>query len=160
MASNVDHGEIKLGQLLTIALSIAALVLGEPWLLVALGVAFLLAGTVRALSPFGAVYRLVVRPLGLMRSDYRLDNLQAHQFGQLVGVATVAAAWGLIQAGYPAAGWVVVGVLIALTAVSYFGWCIGCFLYYQLNRLGLRGFFGHAPTDRSVFPGRRPRKSG
>lgn len=160
MASNVDHGEIKLGQLLTIALSIAALALGEPWLLVVLGVAFLLAGTVRALSPFGAVYRLVVRPLGLMRSDYRLDNPQAHQFGQLVGVATVAVAWGLIQAGYPAAGWVVVGVLIALTAVSYFGWCIGCFFYYQLNRLGLRGFFGHAPTDRSVFPGRRPRKSG
>ena len=158
MASNIDHGEIKLGQLLTIALSGAALALREPLLLVILGIAFVLGGTVRWLSPFGAIYRWVVRPLGLMRSDYRLDNLQAHQFGQLVGVATAAAAWGLIQAGYPSAGWAVVVVLIALTAISYFGWCIGCFLYYQLNRLGLRGFFGHAPTDRSVFPGRRPRK--
>ncbi len=93
-----------------------------------------------------------------MRSDYRLDNIQPHKFGQLVGVLTVVMALGLIETGYPIAGWVVVGILIALTAVSYAGWCIGCFLYYQLNRLGLGGFFRYAPKDKGVFPGMRPRR--
>ncbi len=158
MADYVDHAEIKLGQLLTIAMSGVALGLQDTLPLLLLGVVFLLSGSVRRISPFALIYRWVVRPLHLMRSDYRLDNIQPHKFGQLVGVLTVVMALGLIETGYPIAGWVVVGILIALTAVSYAGWCIGCFLYYQLNRLGLGGFFRYAPKDKGVFPGMRPRR--
>lgn len=157
-AAYVDHAEIKMGQILTMAISAAALVLQIPALLAVLGVTFLLSGTVRALSPFSWLYRGVVRPSGIIRSDYRLDNIQPHKFGQLVGAFTVVAALGLIQAGYTLAGWGVVVVLMVLTLVSYAGWCIGCYLYYQLNRLGLGGFFKHAPTDKSVRLGMRPGK--
>jgi len=157
-AAYVDHAEIKMGQILTMAISAAALVLQMPMLLAVLGVIFLLSGTVRALSPFSWLYRGVVQPSGIIRSDYRLDNIQPHKFGQLVGALTVVVALGLIQAGYAWAGWAVVVVLMVLTLVSYAGWCIGCYLYYQLNRLGLGGFFKHAPTDKSVRLGMRPGK--
>lgn len=159
MATSVDHAEIKLGQLLTMALSVAAFVWSKPELLAVLAGIFLVTGLVRPLSPFVIVYRHIVRPLGIMHSDYRLDNIQPHAFGQLVGAGTAILAVALLYAGYGIAGWLIVGVLVALTLVSYLGWCIGCFLYYQLNRLGLRGFFRHAPTDRSVAPGQRPRKA-
>lgn len=145
-----------MGQILTMAISAAALGLQKPMLLAMLGVIFLLSGTVRALSPFSWLYRGVVRPCGIMRSDYRLDNIQPHKFGQLVGALTTVAALGLIQAGYALAGWGVVAVLIALTLVSYAGWCIGCYLYYQLNRVGLGGFFKYSPTDKSISLGMRP----
>lgn len=158
MTAYVDHAEIKMGQLITIMLSAVALGLQETLPLILLGVVFLLSGTIRVMSPFTWLYRGVVRPLRLMQSDYRLDNIEPHKFGQLVGALTVVLAVGLIEAGYVPVGWGMVVVLIGLTVVSYAGWCIGCFLYFQLNRLGLKGFFRHAPTDRGVLPGGRPRR--
>lgn len=158
MSDYVDHAEIKLGQILTILIASVALLTQNTILLVALGIIFLISGTVRAASPFMLIYRWVIGPYGIMRSDYRLDNIQPHKFGQLVGALTSIIAIGLIQYGAPTAGWIVVAVLILLTVISYAGWCIGCFLYYQMNRLGIGGFFSHAPKDKSVFPGRRPGK--
>lgn len=158
MTNQVDHAEIKMGQILTVIIAGSALAIQEPAPLIVLGVIFLLSGTVRIISPFSLLYRYIIKPAGLMKSDYRLDNIQPHKFGQLVGVQTVAIAVALIQLGYPLAGWSVVAILIALTIISYAGWCIGCFLYYQLNSFGLRGFFKHSPTDKSVFMGARPEK--
>lgn len=158
MSHHVDHAEIKLGQLLTIALASVALISQTHWPLVFLGITFLLSGTLRALSPFALIYRGFFQPLNIIQSDYRLDNIQPHKFGQLIGALTVLIALGLLQGGYGLAGWGVVAVLILLTVISYAGWCLGCFLYYQFNRLGLGGFFRHAPSDKRVFPGMRPRK--
>lgn len=159
MSNQVDHAEIKLGQILTIGISTIALVMQDPTPLIILGIIFLLSGTVRVISPFSIIYHYIIKPTGIMKSDYRLDNIQPHKFGQLVGVLTVAIAVALIQLGYPLTGWGVVVVLIALTVISYAGWCIGCFIYYQLNRLGLGGFFKYSTTDNSVILGARPRKN-
>ncbi|HKB60474.1 MAG TPA: DUF4395 domain-containing protein [Gallionellaceae bacterium] len=158
MSAQVDHAEIKLGQIFTIIMATAAFILSDPRWLIALGAIFLVTALYRPLSPFVLVYRNVVRPLGVMHSDYRLDNIQPHTFGQLVGALTVAIALALLYAGYGMAGWAIVWILSGLTLTSYLGWCIGCFMYYRINRLGLRGFFRHAPTDRSVRLGQRPRK--
>lgn len=89
---------------------------------------------------------------------YRLDNIQPHAFGQIIGAVTVTLAVALLYMGYGTAGWTIVGILIGLTLVSYLGWCIGCFLYYQVYRLGLDGFFSHSPTDSAARSGRRPKK--
>lgn len=158
MSTQVDHAEIKLGQIFTMLMSVAAFALSEPKWLIALGAIFLITGVFRPFSPFVLIYRYVVRPLNVVRSDYRLDNIQPHAFGQLIGAVTVAIAVALLYMGYNTAGWAIVWILVALTLVSYLGWCIGCFMYYQLNQLGLKGFFRHAPTDDSVTLGQRPRK--
>lgn len=157
MARQVDHAEIKTGQILTLLASAIAFWLQDPRWLIALGMIFLVTAVARPFSPFVWTYRYLVAPLRLMRSDYRLDNIEAHSFGQLVGAATVVVILALLNTGFEAAAWVVVGVLFGLTLISYLGWCVGCFLYYQMNRLGLKGFFRHAPTDRSVVTGSRPR---
>jgi hypothetical protein len=156
MTGQVDHAEIKLGQILTMMMSVMALTFAEPKWLIALGGVFLVTGLFRPLSPFVFIYRYVVKPSGIMRSDYRLDNIQPHAFGQIVGAVTVSVAFALLYMGHSTAGWLVVWILVGLTLVSYLGWCIGCFMYYQLNRWGIRGFFRHAPTDRSVTLGQRP----
>ena len=159
MSNQVDHAEIKMGQVLTIIISGIALILQNIIPLIILAGIFLLSGTVRSISPFSLLYRWIIKPLKIIKSDYRLDNIQPHKFGQLIGAITVVLALALIQFGYTTAGWIIVGVLIALTAISYAGWCVGCYMYYQLNRLGLGGFFKHSPTDKSVITGARPRKN-
>jgi len=158
MTSQVDHAEIKLGQMLTMLLAVLAFVFKQPDYLIALGAVFLVTALYRPLSPFVLLYRVIVQPLGILRSDYRLDHIQPHAFGQLIGALTVLIALTLLHRGYGTAAWILVGILFGLTLISYLGWCIGCFFYYQLNRLGLKGFFRHVPTDPSVPLGQRPRK--
>ncbi len=158
MTTQVDHAEIKLGQILTMLLVVLAFVTKQPAYLMVLGAVFLVTGFYRPLSPFVLIYRIIVRLLGIMSSDYRLDNIQPHAFGQLIGALTVLIAVALLFMDYGTAAWIIVGILFGLTLISYLGWCIGCFFYYQLNRFGLKGFFRHAPTDKSVPLGQRPRK--
>jgi DMSO reductase anchor subunit len=42
--------------------------------------------------------------------------------------------WG----GYTVLGWVLAWLVVVLAAVNlFFGFCAGCFAFYQLSRLGL-----------------------
>jgi hypothetical protein len=154
----VDHAAIKTGQILAIATLAAAFVLDRWEPVAALAAVFLITATAWRYGPFFLVYQLILVPLKLVRPDVRHDNIQPHRFGQAVGAASALLAAAALYSGHHTVGWVLVGILIALTAVSFMGWCIGCFIYYQLNRLGLGGFFARAPTDRDVPLGARPRK--
>lgn len=155
----VDHASIRVNQLTGILVLSAAFVL-QRWEPVAAMVGvYLLTALSLSAGPISLLYRLVLRPIGLVPSDLRNDHPEPHRFGQAVGAITAAAAAYLLVSGYALAGWIVVGLLVGLTAVSFAGWCIGCFVYYILNRVGLKGFFRHAPTDRDVPIGARPRRA-
>lgn len=154
----IDHSAIKTGQLLTIATLLGAYIFARWEPVAILAVIFLVTSLHLEWGPFAIVYRFLLQPLGLVKADLRTDNAQPHRFGQAVGAVSAALAAAALFAGYAMLGWLLVWVLIGLTAVSFFGWCIGCFIYYQINRSGLGGFFGYAPTDSHVTLGARPRK--
>lgn len=155
----IDHSAIKTGQMLAIVILLAAFVLDRWEPVAALAVAFLATSVFFEWGPFALVYRWLLKPLGLLAPDWRTDNAQPHRFGQAVGAVSAALAAAALYFDYAILGWVLVWVLVALTAISFMGWCIGCFLYYQLNRLGIGGFFGRAPTDSRVPLGARPRRT-
>jgi len=53
-------------------------------------------------------------------------------------------------------GWGLVWVVIALAALNLFGaFCVGCAVYYWLNRLKVPGFVKSPPAG--TFPGMRPK---
>jgi len=157
--TEVDHAEIRFGQIMVI-LSMSAAYITASWEIVAIvGIFFLLASISFRIGPFNNIYRLLFKATGVIKPDMRFDNMEPHRFGQAVGFVTAAIAAGLIFTGFANAGWIVVWILIALTALSYSGWCVGCFIYYMLNKLGLGGFFSHSPTDKSVITGARPRRN-
>lgn len=154
----VDHAAIKTGQILAIATLTGAFVL-DLWEPVAvLAGIFLITAVLFEWGPFSLVYRLFLKPLGLVEPDLRADNAQPHRFGQAVGAVSAALAAAALYFNYTTLGWILVWILIALTGISFMGWCIGCFIYYQFNRLGLGGFFGHKPMDSRVILGARPRR--
>lgn len=158
MPHSVDHAAIKTGQISAIIVLLFAAGLDRWEPVAGLAVAFLVTALAWDFGPFVLLYRFVLKPLGLVQPDIRLDNLQPHRFGQAIGaISAMAAAAALIQ-GHATIGWALVGVLVILTAISFTGWCIGCFIYYQMNRLGLGGFFNRAPTDSGVPLGARPRR--
>jgi hypothetical protein len=154
----VDQTELRVNQFFTIIMFLTAFVL-DRWELVALqSVIFGLAFLNLRFSPYVALYHYVLQPTGLIRSDFRLDNMAAHRFATMIGILVSSSAAYLLAAGYASIGWGLVWLIIVLAGIAFSGWCAGCFTYYMINRLGLKGFFKYAPIC-GVFPGSRPPKS-
>ncbi len=104
--------------------------------------AVLIAGSIsRSLALFKLTYRFVARPLGLVRPDPVEDSPAPHDFAQLMGGVVLGAGSVLLFTGSTLLGWALAWVVVLLAAVNlFFGFCTGCFLYYQLGRIGVRGF--------------------
>lgn len=153
----VDHGALKANQIVIIILNLIAFVFNAPWL-AALVAAVMLIGASLGFPGFVILYRNIFKPLGLIKAEILLDNPEPHRFAQ--GFGGVVMALGLVSllAGYSILGWGLVWLVIALAALNAFGgFCVGCFVYYWLTRLGLPGFTRQPPTG--TFPGMRPKGS-
>jgi len=61
-----------------------------------------------------------------------------------VGAAFLGAAAVALFVGAAVAGWVLAWIVVALAAVNLsIGFCAGCFVYVQLERLGVFPDHGH-----------------
>ena len=137
----VDHAALRVNQAFIIDLSILAFVLDAVWLAALVGLVMLVGTAVPALSLFKRIYQHGLRPAGLVKPDVIIDNPEPHRFAQGFGGVVLAVAVVALLAGLPVLGWGLVWLVIALAALNLFlGFCAGCFVYYQLNKLGLPGF--------------------
>ncbi len=153
----VDHAALRLNQAMIIGLLAAAFVAGAPWLsgFVAL---VMLAGTLLSAPGFLVVYRLL-RRFKLLQPDVLRDNPQPHRFAQGFGGVVLIAGAAAFVLGYPAVGWAAAGLVAALAALNLFAdFCLGCAVYYWLQRLGAPGFSVAPPPH--TLPGRRPPAAG
>ncbi len=73
------------------------------------------------------------------------DFLHRYRFSMgLGGIFTTAASLALFG-GLSTLGWGLGFLVVGLAALNLFaGFCAGCFVYYQLNKLGVP-YFSHAP---------------
>lgn len=143
----VDQSALRVNQAFIIALLLLAFVLGSVWL-VAFVAAVMLLGTVAPpASLFKRIYQHVLRPAGVVRPDVISDNPEPHRFAQGFGGVVLLGALVALWTGAAVIGWALVGLVVVLAALNLFlGFCAGCFVYYQLNRLGVPGF-SHSPIE-------------
>jgi len=137
----VDRSAIKVSQTITMLLLLTAFVL-DSWALAALvAAANLLGAAVPSLSLFGQVYHHLLKPSGLVRPNLIPDYPEPHRFAQAVSGNMTALSALLVWMGLNSVGWLFSWIIIVLAALNVFvGFCAGCFMYYQFNRLGLPGF--------------------
>ena len=141
MDRKVDQSALRVNQAFIIGLLLLAYVLDSVWLAAFVGVVMLLGTAVPSLSLFKRVYQHVLKPAGLVKPQVITDNPEPHRFAQGFGGVVVALAVIALLAGQSVVGWALVGLVIVLAALNLFvGFCAGCFVYYQLNRLGVPGF--------------------
>jgi hypothetical protein len=120
-------------------------VLNAVWLVAFVAAVMLLGTAVPSLSLFKGIYQRVLKPAGLVKADVILDNPEPHRFAQGFGGVVLVGALIALLAGATVVGWGLVALVIALAALNLFlGFCAGCFVYYQLNKLGVPGF-AHSP---------------
>ena len=150
----VDHAALRTNQAFIIALNLMAFVFNLPVLAGIVGV-LMLAGTLAGKPGFGFLYKLVLKPLGWVKPDVLEDNPEPHRFAQGFGAVVLLGGVGSLFLGGVVLGWVLVWVVIALAALNLFGgFCVGCAMYYWLNKLNLPGFTKTPPPG--TVPGMRP----
>jgi amino acid transporter len=135
----VDTHLLKFSQAWVVGLTALAFLVNQPVIVVIAAAALALSALAPELGPFRLLYRGVVVPLGLLRPRVVEDDPAPHRFAQGVGAAfLVAASVALLVAHASALGWALDLIVLVLAGVNFsVGFCAGCFVYYQLGRLGL-----------------------
>jgi hypothetical protein len=136
----VDTHLIKFSQTWVVALTALGFVLQTPWLVLVAAVCLLLSAATPAAGPFRLLYRYVALPLRLLRPRIVEDDPAPHRFAQGVGAAFLVASSLMLflLPGAAAVGWALDLIVFALALINLtVGFCAGCFVYYQLGRLGV-----------------------
>jgi hypothetical protein len=145
MDRKVDQSALKVNQAFIIGLLLLAYLLNTVWLVAFVALVMLLGTAVPPLSLFKAIYQHLLKPAGLVKPQIISDNPETHRFAQGFGGVVVTLATLALFLGQALVGWVLAGLVVVLAALNLFlGFCAGCFVYYQLNRLGVPGF-AHRP---------------
>ncbi len=152
----VDHSALKANQLTIIALNVVAFIFNLPVLAAFVAVVMGL-GSLLKVPGFIPMYRLVLKPLQIMKPDVLSDNPEPHRFAQFLGFLFMSAGSAALYLGAPLLGWALVWVVVALASLNAFGgFCVGCAVYYWLIRLNFPGFTKNPPTG--ITPGMKPRR--
>ncbi len=137
----VDQTALRVNQAFIIAFLILAFIVDSAIFVAFVTLVMLLGTFLPRLSLFIAIYGRLLRPLGLVRPDIKRDNPEPHRFAQGFGGVVLVMALIALLAGVPLLGWLLVWLVIGLAALNLFlGFCAGCFVYYQMNRLNVPGF--------------------
>ena len=152
----IDHSALRTNQAVIITLLILAFILNTPWL-AGLTALVMLAGSALGRPGFGWFYSTVLRPLKIVRPDVLQDNREPHVFAQGFGGVVLVGAMVLLFTGGVSVGWGLTWLVVALAGLNLFvGFCVGCAVYYWLNRWNVPGFTKAPPPG--TFPGLRPPK--
>lgn len=131
-----DRTALRVNQAFISGLLVAGFLLDQAWLLW-LVCAIMAAGTVHpAAALFQRAYRDLLRPAGLLKPDLHAEDPAPHRFAQGMGAAVLLVAGLALAGGLPVVGWGLGLVVVVLAMTNLvFGFCAGCFVYFQLQRL-------------------------
>lgn len=137
----VDRNTLRTNQGFIIALTVLAFVIGDAsgrWLILFTAAVMLLGTFVPALALFKLVHQRVLKPRGLLGPDVRDEDPMPHQFAQAVGGVVLLASFLALLGGATIAGWTLSWIVTALAFINItVDFCIGCFVYFHLDRFGM-----------------------
>ena len=141
-SSVVDHSALKVNQTGIVATVVVAF-LGSFFspaflaLIPLLGIVLLLGTFVPQLALFKQLYFKVLKPRGVVQPRPVQDRPEPHNFAQGRGGVFLGIASALLF-GAPILGLALALLVAVLAFVNLaFGYCIGCQIFYQLERRGV-----------------------
>jgi hypothetical protein len=137
----LDHSILKFNQISIITLTMLGFILNQMFLPLFVA-AVLIAGSLNQnFALFKLLYKHVIKPLKLLKPNPVEDIPAPHEFAQLLGGVMLGIGSLLLYFGSILLGWIFAWIVIVLAAANlFFGFCAGCFVYYQLGKLGVPGF--------------------
>lgn len=138
MQQKIDHTALKFNQASIIALLILAFLFNQVWLVAFVAVVMLVGTWWPQAGLFKLLYGRGLKPAGLLKPNLVVDEAQPHLFAQGVGGLFLTVSLLAFGLGSAWLGWVLAGIVVVLAAVNLFlGFCVGCFMYFQLARRGI-----------------------
>jgi hypothetical protein len=132
----VDRTALRVNQACIIALLVIGFLLAQPWLVLVVGLVMTIGTALPRAALFQRLYQDVLRPAGWPRPDIVAESAAPHRFAQGMGGTVLLLATLALYAGGSTVGWGLAIVVIALAAINLlFGFCAGCFIFFQLQRL-------------------------
>jgi len=137
----LDHSALKFNQIAIITFTVLGFIFNQP-ILPAFVAVVLIAGSIdKKFALFKLTYAYIIKPLGFLKPDIVEDSPTPHEFAQLLGGIVLSLGTIFLYNDLFLAGWIFAWVVISLAAANLFlGFCAGCFVYYQLGKLGVPGF--------------------
>lgn len=139
MAKKVDTTALKFNQASLVTLTLTAFLFDLRWLVLAVGLVLVVGTLFPRAALFKQIYLKVLKPAKLLKPNIIPDDPAPHRFAQGVGAAfLLASSFALLVMESIAIGWALAWVVIVLAAINlFFGFCAGCFVYFQLDRARL-----------------------
>lgn len=124
---------IKANQLGIVILTISSIVFRQPLII------YILFGIEITGLLFGLKWNLFVRIAKLIFKDSingsQTQAAELTKFNNTLAVLFLLISGLLLIIGYGIAGYIIAAVLAVVVIVALSGFCVGCFLYYQLKRM-------------------------
>jgi hypothetical protein len=137
----VDLHALKFNQLSIITLVVLGFIFNQPLLPAFVAIVLLAGSLYRPLALFKLLYKYVAVPLKVIKPNLSEESSAPHAFAQLLGGIFLTAGSVLLFSGATVAGWILVWIVVFLALANVvFGFCAGCFVYFQLGKLGVPGF--------------------
>lgn len=137
----VDEHGLKVGQALTIGLLLVGFVLNSWLFVLFVAVSQLLGGLDAPFAPYRIIYKRLVLSSGRLQPKWVTDNPEPHRFAMLIGALFNGLGIIALLVNISLVGWALVWIVIVLANINFWlNFCLGCWMYYQLYRLGVPGF--------------------
>jgi len=137
----VDRNTLRTNQAFIVGLTIIAFVIGQPagvWVVLFTALVMALGTVWEPLALFMQFHRRLLKPAGILGSNVHVEDPMPHRFAQAVGATFLLAATAALLAGAPTVGWTLTLIVTALAFINLtVQFCVGCFMYLQLDRIGL-----------------------
>ena len=132
--NRVDYSNLKTNQSLIILLSLISFIFDINWIVA--GLAFsLILGSILKQPGFAFVNKLIFYPISLVKPNIIADSSKPHLFAQSFGAVVVSLSAYSLFAGLVVIGWSLLAIVVLLASLNlFFGFCLGCSLYYWLHR--------------------------
>jgi hypothetical protein len=138
----VDVNALKTNQTLIVIFTVLAFTLGSTngvWIILVIAASLAIGAAFPGKGPFQLLYRKMFLPAGIVKPLRRPDDPAQHRFAQGMGAVVLLLAAIALVAGADIVGWLLAFVVVALALVTLlFGFCAGCFVYLQINRVRQR----------------------
>ena len=138
-APRVDTRQGKFSQGCTVLLTALAFLFNQPVLVLITALLMALSVLSTRANPYRLLYQGVIVPLGLLKPRIVEDDPAPHRFAQGIGaVFLFVSSLVLFLAHAALPGWTLDLIVFVLASINLTtGFCAGCFVYYQLGRVGL-----------------------
>lgn len=137
----VDRNTLRTNQAFIVVLTVLAFILGAEvgrWLVLFTGLVMALGTVHPAFALFKQVHQKFLKPRGILGADVHREDPMPHQFAQGMGAVVLLVAVVLLFTGVTTVGWVLTWAVAALAFINLtVQFCAGCFIYFQLDRIGL-----------------------